>query len=111
MPVMPPIYRPRGARSSHDRRADYDRERGSAHERGYGRRWQKARLAFLRANPICVKCDAAGVVEAATVVDHIKPHRGDQALFWDQTNWQALCKPHHDGEKQREERQGLRRGR
>jgi 5-methylcytosine-specific restriction endonuclease McrA len=30
----------------------------------------------------------------ATIVDHIKPHRGDQNLFWDQTNWQALCRRH-----------------
>ena len=36
------------------------------------------------------------VVIRATVVDHIKPHRGDQKLFWDQNNWQPLCKEHHD---------------
>ncbi len=40
----------------------------------------------------------------ATVVDHIKPHRGDPKLFWDQENWQALCARHHDRDKQREER-------
>lgn len=27
----------------------------------------------------------------ARVVDHITPHRGDVALFWDESNWQALC--------------------
>jgi 5-methylcytosine-specific restriction protein A len=25
------------------------------------------------------------------VVDHIRPHMGDPALFWDEGNWQALC--------------------
>jgi 5-methylcytosine-specific restriction endonuclease McrA len=40
----------------------------------------------------------------ATVVDHIKPHRGDQNLFWEETNWQTLCQRHHDRDKQREER-------
>ena len=40
------------------------------------------------------------------MVDHIKPHKGDETLFWDETNWQALCKPHHDIDKQREERNG-----
>jgi 5-methylcytosine-specific restriction protein A len=25
------------------------------------------------------------------VVDHIVPHRGDKKLFWDSSNWQALC--------------------
>jgi len=30
-----------------------------------------------------------------TQTDHIIPHRGDQALFWDETNWQRLCLPCH----------------
>ena len=29
-------------------------------------------------------------------VDHIIPHRGDPELFWDRSNWQALCKNCHD---------------
>jgi 5-methylcytosine-specific restriction protein A len=32
----------------------------------------------------------------ATVVDHIKPHRGNQKLFWDEDNWQPMCKQCHD---------------
>ncbi len=32
----------------------------------------------------------------ATVVDHIRPHKGNQELFWDVTNWGALCKRCHD---------------
>lgn len=35
------------------------------------------------------------MVRAATEVDHIIPHRGDQQLFWDTNNWQGLCKPCH----------------
>ncbi|WP_317617964.1 HNH endonuclease [Rhodobacter capsulatus] len=42
----------------------------------------------------------------ASVVDHITPHRGNKALFWDRYNWQALCKPCHDRVKQRQERAG-----
>jgi 5-methylcytosine-specific restriction protein A len=45
----------------------------------------------------------AGVVRAANVVDHIVPHKGDQALFWDKNNWQSLCKPHHDAKTARED--------
>ena len=30
------------------------------------------------------------------LLDHIIPHRGDQRLFWDQTNWESLCKGCHD---------------
>lgn len=69
---------------------------GTAHQRGYGSRWQKARIPFLAANPLCVMCQAKGIVTAARIVDHITPHKGDQDLFWDQSNWQALCKPCHD---------------
>ncbi|HWL55465.1 MAG TPA: HNH endonuclease [Paracoccus sp. (in: a-proteobacteria)] len=36
----------------------------------------------------------------ATLVDHIKPHRGDKALFWNWNNWQALCAPCHSSVKQ-----------
>jgi 5-methylcytosine-specific restriction protein A len=29
-------------------------------------------------------------------VDHIRPHRGEQSLFFDRANLQGLCKPCHD---------------
>jgi len=48
------------------------------------------------ADPLCVMCAAEGRYTKATVVDHIKPHRGDRKLFWDRANWQPLCKAHHD---------------
>jgi 5-methylcytosine-specific restriction endonuclease McrA len=51
-------------------------------------------------------CEAAGLTVAATVVDHITPHKGDAALFWDPANWQPLCKRCHDSTKQRLEKGG-----
>jgi 5-methylcytosine-specific restriction protein A len=78
--------------------------RPSARERGYDSRWDKARKTYLMSHPLCVMCQKEGRVTPATVVDHIKPHKGDQQLFWDTANWQSLCKPHHDRDKQREER-------
>ncbi len=72
-------------------------------ERGYGGKWQRLRLDFLKKNPLCVYCQREGRVTEAKVVDHIIPHRGDQKLFWNQNNWQALCKSCHSGTKQREE--------
>lgn len=77
-------------------------------ERGYGWEWQKARARFLAANPLCVMCMGQKPTRytAATVVDHKVPHRGDQKLFWDESNWQALCQPHHDGDKQAMEKSG-----
>lgn len=70
--------------------------RENASERGYDSRWRKARARFLRANPLCEKCKQQGRLTPATVVDHVIPHRGDYHLFWDQGNWQALCKGCHD---------------
>lgn len=80
-----------------------DLRRGSAVERGYDARWRKARTHFLTQNPLCVHCLKEGRVTAATVVDHIKPHKGNRILFWDRTNWQALCKKHHDQKTARED--------
>ena len=68
----------------------------SASARGYGKAWQRESRRFLAAHPLCVQCAKQGRYVKATVVDHIRPHRGDPALFWDQSNWQALCKPCHD---------------
>lgn len=70
--------------------------RETAAARGYGGRWQKARATFLARSPLCVACATEGRVTAATVVDHITPHKGDQGRFWDTDNWQPLCKAHHD---------------
>lgn len=75
----------------------------TAAQRGYGYKWQQARAQFLREHPLCVMCRADGQVTAATVVDHIVPHRGDQSLFWRRSNWQSLCATHHSRDKQREE--------
>ena len=46
-------------------------------------------------------------MEVASVVDHIKPHKGNRGLFWDRNNWQPLCKMHHDSTKAREESSGI----
>jgi 5-methylcytosine-specific restriction protein A len=36
-------------------------------------------------------------------VDHIVSHHGDEALFWDEDNLQALCKSCHDKKTARED--------
>lgn len=63
------------------------------------KRWAILRRSQLAASPLCVMCKAANKTKAAEVVDHIKPHRGDAALFWDPANLQSLCKRHHDSDK------------
>lgn len=88
----------RGRCPEHARTAERDDRtlRGSSAQRGYNYDWRKARRQYLDAHPLCVKCLEEKVTTAATVVDHIIPHRGDQSLFWDEANWQPLCKRHHD---------------
>jgi 5-methylcytosine-specific restriction protein A len=44
-----------------------------------------------------------GELVAASVVDHIVPHRGDERLMWSESNWQSLCKPCHDAKTARED--------
>ena len=98
--------------------------RDSANKRGYGIKWQQYREAFLRAHPLCADHESRGMVVAATVVDHIVPHRlgvainggvveqisAARKLFWSINNHQALCKPCHDGAKRREEMGGGKPG-
>lgn len=73
-------------------RREQDARRGSAHKRGYNYRWKKAREDFLKRNPLCTcdECTALGRVLPADTVDHRVPHRGDERLMWDESNWQAM---------------------
>ena len=80
----------------HRKEWGHDALRGGSAIRGYDASWRKARALFLRQNPLCSECRRNGTLTPATVVDHIVPHRGDKELFWDQQNWQPLCKDCHD---------------
>jgi 5-methylcytosine-specific restriction endonuclease McrA len=64
----------------------------------------KVRSKFLKANPICAFCTSQ-----ATIVDHIRPHKGNWILFMDMKNFQSLCKPCHDSKKQIIERNSHKR--
>lgn len=64
-----------------------------------GAEWKRRSKRFLREHPFCA-CGCGGWAE---VVDHIKPHKGDPALFWDEGNWQSLTKRHHDQKTARED--------
>jgi 5-methylcytosine-specific restriction endonuclease McrA len=60
----------------------------------YGRQWERERKLFLSQpeNALCVYCKQNNLLVEAIQVDHIIPHRGDQELFWDRSNWQPLCR-------------------
>ena len=78
-----------------------DTVRGNANARGYGHRWRKARLAFIRHNPLCVGYDERGNHVAscngfAREVDHLIPVDGpNDPRFWMDELWRARSKPCH----------------
>jgi 5-methylcytosine-specific restriction protein A len=74
-------------------------------------RWQRLRWQVLERDQFtCRLCSQIEVDTSQLVGDHITAHRGDAALFWDDTNLQCLCKTCHDSIKQREERSGTEGG-
>ncbi|AWB48891.1 HNH endonuclease [Gemmobacter aquarius] len=87
-----------------DRKARHDRKRPSSSQRGYTGAWDKAKKGFLDRHPWCRFCG-----KAATLVDHIKPHKRDPVLFWDKSNWQPLCITCHSSSKQMIERRESKR--
>jgi 5-methylcytosine-specific restriction enzyme A len=67
-----------------ERRAEVDRRRPSARQRGYDSDWERYRSSYLKRHPHCA-CGARAVV-----VDHITP----VALggpFWDPGNHRQMC--------------------
>ena len=73
-------------------------------------RWQALRLEVLVRD--LYTCQQTGVMlmgkapaPNSPVVDHKIPHRGDEQLFWDINNLQAVSKAYHDSDKRKMEMQ------
>jgi 5-methylcytosine-specific restriction endonuclease McrA len=75
-------------------------------------RWVNLRKAvLLRDLYTCARCGAIGSPTVARggdlgkvlIANHKRPHRGDEALFWDEANLETVCKPCHDGAVARDE--------
>jgi len=58
-------------------------------------KWRKFSKQFKLANPLCVMCEAEGIVSKATVTDHIIRIEAGGAQF-DKNNCQSLCDYHHN---------------
>ena len=99
MPKRPKTH----AQLMRDRQPPPPDDRPNSAARGYDGKWRKARAAYLSRHPLCVHCLDEGRVAAATVVDHIIPHKGDWKKFWKSDNWQALCASHHSAKTARED--------
>lgn len=70
------------------------------------KRWRARRAHQLKIEPLCRYCSAEGRTTAATVVDHVEPHRGDVNKFL-LGAVQSLCEPCHNKRKQQIERRGF----
>jgi 5-methylcytosine-specific restriction protein A len=44
-----------------------------------------------------------GCLNVASIVDHHVPHKGNDALFWDRSNWRSRCKRCHDAKTTRQD--------
>lgn len=77
--------------------------RPSRHAQGYGGTWSRRARRFRERYPLCgqrpngqapvlSRCYDERRITLAFQVDHVIPHRGNLALFWDEVgNWQSLC--------------------
>jgi len=103
MPKAPPhachvptcgLLLPRGEECpEHGARKRHDRERGSAHKRGYGRRWRRGpRAAKLAVDPLCERC-LPSIVEAEQV-----HHKDGDASNNVMANLESLCTACHSRE-------------
>jgi 5-methylcytosine-specific restriction protein A len=88
--MMPPRHVPVGQKTAEQRRAAYNRTRGSAASQGYDGAWRKLRAVFLARNPACVWCG-----KAANEVDHIVPLKADPSRRLDWANLRAACSSCH----------------
>lgn len=52
--------------------------------------WKALRSEWLKSNPVCACCGAR-----ASVVDHVRPWRGNRQAFLDRSNLQSLCRSCH----------------
>jgi 5-methylcytosine-specific restriction enzyme A len=62
------------------------------------KRWKHRRKQQLQAHPLCVLCLQGGRITAATVADHVIPHRGNAELFY-HGDLQSLCDHCHNKTK------------
>jgi 5-methylcytosine-specific restriction protein A len=92
MPTRPPTHQ---QLARQPRKPWFREDKRTTTERGYGYDWQQLRAQHIAEHPLCVECEREGRVTAATQIDHVIPHKGDDSLRLDPRNLQSLCDNHH----------------
>lgn len=74
-------------------------------------RWKRLRWSVLHRDLFtCALCARVEADTSLLVADHITPHRGNPALFWNEGNLQCLCQHCHNTVKAREDASARRGG-
>lgn len=103
MATAPKTHNKPAAPTKRDWRA-YDRQRGTAAQRGYDNHWAKYSIQYRAEHPLCIQCLNQGRTTPVGHVDHIIPVTGpDDPRFWDESNHQPLCRSCHSRKTAQEE--------
>lgn len=74
---------------------DADRPNADTRRWYHTARWRALRARVLLRDVWCGECLGRGWRVLSTDADHVIPHRGDLALFWNEGNLRGLCHAHH----------------
>jgi len=77
----------------HERQKERTRYNRDSRKWYYTQQWKDLRhQVMVEQHYTCAEC---GHVELSLDIDHITPHRGNEALFWDRRNLAGLCHTCH----------------
>ena len=65
------------------------------------RKWRAFSKSYKERHPLCVKCEAKGIIVSSEVTDHIERVNSGGDIY-DESNLQALCKSCHNSKSGRE---------
>ncbi|TCQ28251.1 HNH endonuclease [Rhizobium sp. PP-CC-3G-465] len=101
---LPPLFGP--LPGDERERARYRRDSAEPWQKWYyTARWKRLRMSILvRDLFTCAECGKIEGNSANLVAHHKTPHKGDEALFWDDGNLTCVCRTCHDGPIQKRER-------
>jgi 5-methylcytosine-specific restriction endonuclease McrA len=115
MTIKPPVHRPPGIgdrkQRPHPRSAEAEAYRRLYRDPRWCGPHGVRQQSLLRDLYTCQRCNCLLVSgnrhhPRAAVVNHKKPHKGDEVLFFDLDNTEAVCKSCHDALIQKEEARG-----
>ncbi|MCJ2380679.1 HNH endonuclease [Parabacteroides sp. AGMB00274] len=77
--------------SGYNKRSEKMEDRPRSNDLYHTNRWTRESKAFRHEHPLCQECLKNEIYTPSEVVDHIIPIAVCDD-FWDQSNWQALCR-------------------